>query len=205
MAEIKSTSGSTFAQSTDSSISLHAAILNRLKALGRSITDECRKAGKPISPVLAAFTARVMSLEIKDTFTIESQSADSDRELVKVGFVLLFFVFGVCECVARTNTTHTNEHHTQVSVQRALSQNDPNYETIKMQVAFETMYARELEALKTAMLDEEKSTQTQLDKIVELGTNIQSSMQGLLSCVSCWRISLLCLFLFVLTCVLFCV
>ena len=56
--------------------------------------------------------------------------------------------------------------------------NDANYETVKMQVAFESKYARELQALKASLAADERTNNFQMDKIVELGTNIQSSMQG---------------------------
>ena len=48
-----------------------------------------------------------------------------------------------------------------------------------MQVTFETMYAAESQNLRTKQLQLEATNKQQLDRIVELGTNIQSNAQGL--------------------------
>mgnify|MGYP001322985753 CR=1 FL=1 len=48
-----------------------------------------------------------------------------------------------------------------------------------MQVLFETVYASESQKLAKAAAEAEAGSRQLLDKVVELGTNIQSSAQGM--------------------------
>jgi hypothetical protein len=118
-----------------------------LKSLGRMVTEEARKDGGYIPPLLAAFVARCITLE-KPVFDVYAGLVpEQEKEVVAMAME---------QCV-RTD--------------------DPVFETIKMQVTFESFYATELHRLRQEQVTKDQSNQGQLAKVVEIGTNLQSNAQ----------------------------
>lgn len=58
-----------------------------------------------------------------------------------------------------------------------MRKDDPMFETVKMQVTFESYYATELHRLRQEQIKREQDNGTQLEKIVQIGTNLQSNSQ----------------------------
>jgi hypothetical protein len=122
-----------------------------IKELGARIAGEwqrVRPEDSPLSPLLAAFTARCISLEFSDRFDFErGLSLDNEQELVRM------------------------------TMELAASLDNPIFDTIKMQVTFESLYATELQKIRKKASKLETQNSQLLDHIVEIGTNIQSNTQ----------------------------
>jgi hypothetical protein len=64
-----------------------------------------------------------------------------------------------------------------MTLERVSGENDPALETIKMQVAFEALYATELRRLRDEQATLDRDNRALLTKIIEIGTDIQSNAQ----------------------------
>jgi hypothetical protein len=118
-----------------------------LKNLGQVISDKATRDGTYVSPLLAAFTARVVTLE-SASFDLEAGlSFEAEQDLI------------------------------EKTLERCTRQDDPLFETIRMQVTFESFYATELQRLRQQQLKQEEDNSTRLERIVTLGTNLQSNAQ----------------------------
>lgn len=127
----------------------NGAVLDLLKDLGQKIAQTVRKDGQYLSPLLAAYTARMISLEQPDKFAGVAEGTCLSLEL--------------------------EDELIQLTIERALSQNDPAYETIKMQVTFESFYAMELLRMRNKAQQNDQKSSELLDKIVDLGNNLSSN------------------------------
>lgn len=116
-----------------------------LKELGVRVADLCRKDGFYVSPVLAAYTARVISLEQK--VALDHLSSSDEEEVMRL------------------------------IIQRLSQQDDPRFDAVRMQVAFESLYASELQKLRKKQMVEDQENSLQLDNIVKIGTNIANNTQ----------------------------
>lgn len=118
-----------------------------LKNLGQIITERATRDGGYVSPLLAAFTARVVSLE-NPRFDLEAGlTVESEKDLI------------------------------DMTLERCLRKDDPLFETIRMQVTFESFYATELQRLRQEQLKQEDDNNARLDRIIQIGTNLQSNAQ----------------------------
>ena len=122
-------------------------VAEALKLFGKVISDEARKAGGFVSPLLAAFTARMVSLE-QPQFDFVA-GLDPDQESVMLELVL----------------------------ERISRKDDPLMEAIKMQVTFESLYATELQSLRQEQMVKDSENASKLDRIAKVGSNIQSNSQ----------------------------
>ena len=111
-----------------------------IKELGSRISAEwqrLRPEDAPLSPLLAAFTARCVSLEYPERFNFErGVSLEAEQELVKMTMDL------------------------------AASQDNPIFDTIKMQVTFESLYATELQKLRKKASKQDQQNAQLLDHVV---------------------------------------
>jgi len=126
------------------------------KALGYRIAQIVRQDGQYLSPLLASFTARCITLETTGRYPVE--------DLTGAGTIVSL-------------TPEQEEELIRLTIDRALSQDDPLYETIKMQITFEGFYAMELQRLRNKRILEEEKNGSMLDNIVQVGTNLVSSTQ----------------------------
>jgi hypothetical protein len=128
-------------------------VTEMFKQLGQKIAHIVRQDGQYLSPLLASFTARMITLEQTGRFPVEGPSAVASLP------------------------PQLEDELIQLTIERALVQNDPLYETVKMQITFESFYAMELQRLRNKALADEESNQSILDSIVHIGTNLVSSQQ----------------------------
>lgn len=124
-----------------------ALVSESLRKLGKVIAEEARKDGGYIPPLLAAFTARVITLESPRFDIFKGLTPDQEKELISM------------------------------TLERCTRKDDPIFETIRMQVTFESFYATELQRLRQKQIKKEQDNKTDLDKIVEIGTHLQSNAQ----------------------------
>lgn len=123
------------------------------KELGQKISQLVRQDGQYLSPLLAAFTARVITLEQHGRFPVDGP--DAVPVLPKA----------------------MEDELIRLTIQRALSTNDPHFETIKMQLTFESFYALELRRLRREQDEEDHRTSAMLDAIIQVGSSLTSSHQ----------------------------
>ena len=130
------------------------------KQLGQKIAHIVRQDGQYLSPLLASFTARMITLEQTGRFPVEGPAAVASLP------------------------PQLEDELIQLTIERALVQNDPLYETVKMQITFESFYSMELQRLRARQAAEEQANASLLDSIVHIGTNLVSSQQeiGRASC-----------------------
>lgn len=122
-------------------------VAEALKSIGRLVAAEARKDGGYIPPLLAAFVARCITLEQPRFDVFEGLSQEHEKELIGL------------------------------TINMCVSKDDPVFETVKMQVTFESFYATELHRLRQEQIKKDQSNQGQLEKIVAIGTNLQSNAQ----------------------------
>ncbi len=134
-------------------------ISNMFKELGYRIAQLVRQDGQYLSPLLAAFTARVITLERSGDFPVENLGTNLQ---------------GVS---AYSLPPKKEAELIDLTYNLALSQDDPLYETIKMQVTFEGYYAMELQRLRNKHIAHEEKNQQLINQIVQVGTNLVSSAQ----------------------------
>lgn len=123
------------------------------KQLGQKIAHIVRQDGQYLSPLLASFTARMITLEQTGRFPVEGPAAVASLP------------------------PQLEDELIQLTIERALVQNDPLYETVKMQITFESFYSMELQRLRARQAAEEQANASLLDSIVHIGTNLVSSQQ----------------------------
>ena len=157
-----------------------------LKALGQIIHTEAQRElsahlQTQVTPLLCAFIARCLILEADEV----GQSRDESS-------IYPVLPSGSSSAAVSGGSGNTNSNSTQLFIHLTKEQeaslihstlhrlqqlDDPVVETCKMQVAFESFYATEVQKKRTKnfLLDQENSQQ--LNKILEIGTNIQSNAQ----------------------------
>lgn len=118
-----------------------------LKSLGRLVAEDARKDGGYIPPLLAAFIARCITLEQPQFDIFQGLEPEQEKDIIGL------------------------------SLERCVKKDDPIFETVKMQVTFESLYATELHRLRQEQVKRDQSNNQQLDKIVQIGTNLQSNAQ----------------------------
>lgn len=124
-------------------------IIALMKDVGKRVSDESsREGGKYITPLLAAFITRCLTLQDESHWRLDRYNTTMEQELI---------------------------HQT---IHRCRQIDDPLLETIKMQVSFEAFYATEIQRMRTKAIKIDNENRVQLEKIVEIGTNIQSNAQG---------------------------
>ena len=123
------------------------------KKLGQKIAQIVRQDGQYLSPLLAAFTARVITLEQSGRYPVEGPNA-----------------VAVLPPAIEDELIH-------LTIQRCMSHNEPMFETIKMQLTFESFYAFELNRLRKKQEEEDKRNSAMLDAIVQVGSNLNTSQQ----------------------------
>lgn len=168
-----------------------------------------RQDGQYLSPLLAAFTARVITLEQPTKFGIDGSgfNAAGSSHLRRWIRICQHTYLAQLLPVSKTSM-HATRHrallsswsfqqhnmHTgggvtalppeqedaliQLTIERCLSQNDPVFETIKMQVTFEAFYAMELQRLRTKHIALEKKNMAMLDTIVAIGAYKKAQRSG---------------------------
>lgn len=132
--------------------------IEMLKQLGDRLSHEFAVNGKFVPAILAAFVARVISLEDFSTASSLGRPCAFDIEHSNLSQKAILEL-----------TLQTRE--------RVSRQRDAEFETLSMQVTFESLYANELHRIRMKQTELEDSNQRQLQKIVELGTNISSQEQ----------------------------
>eukprot|EP00823_Brevimastigomonas_motovehiculus_P004230 TRINITY_DN2727_c1_g2_i2.p1 TRINITY_DN2727_c1_g2~~TRINITY_DN2727_c1_g2_i2.p1 ORF type:complete len:549 (-),score=229.68 TRINITY_DN2727_c1_g2_i2:205-1851(-) len=100
------------------------------------------------NPLLFSFVARLITLE-KSDLDIEKKPLTEDQEKQ-----LIQLVFDRCSL-----------------------QNDPIFETVRMQVTFESLYSHELQKLGSKYLHEDQDTKVAINKIVEIASTLQTNQQ----------------------------
>lgn len=133
-----------------------AVVTESLKNLGRVISEEARKDGGYIPPLLAAFTARAIVLHEQ----ADTGGAGGARFNLEAGL-----------------TPEEEKELIEMVLERCTRKDDPVFETMRMQVTFESFYATELHRLRQEQTKRETDNKEQLDKIVAVGTNLQSNAQ----------------------------
>lgn len=132
--------------------------IEMLKQIGERLSHEFSVNGQYVPAILAAFTARVISLE-------DSSSAESEGRAPQ--FDLEHSILQPKAVAVLTKLTR----------ERVSRHRDAEFETLSMQVTFESLYANELHRIRTQQTAQEDDNQKQLQRIVELGTNISNQDQ----------------------------
>lgn len=124
-----------------------AIVAEALKSIGQMVAERASKDGGYIPPLLAGFTARLITLE-NPNFDLEAGlSTGDEKELI------------------------------EMTLERCTRKDDPIFETIRMQVTFESFYATELQRLRQQQIKQEEDNNQRLGRIVAIGTDLQSNAQ----------------------------
>lgn len=105
---------------TDNGGGSNQAVIDNLKQMGKQISDEARRQGLNITPVLASFACSLLTLNENDPVSF-----------------------------AQALTPHQEQEVARKVVQKIITPDDPLFETLKMQVSFESLYASELNRLRS--------------------------------------------------------
>lgn len=131
----------------DASVPSNPVVSEALKSIGRRVSEAARANGGYVPPLLAAFTARCTTLEKPSFDMVGGLNAEQEKDLINL------------------------------TMEQCVRKDDPIFETIKMQVTFESFYATELHRLRQEQVKKDQSNKAQLEKIVSIGTNLQSNAQ----------------------------
>lgn len=147
-----------------------------LQTIGSRASSEIMKSDPTspyVSPLLCAFLARCITLEREDSgeFPVDGPSVVAAALAAGLPPPTLPLTAPL------PSPPWLEQKLVNAVMQKVKLTDDPLLETIKMQVNFEAFYATELQKRRLEKFNHDAQNAQQLDKIVEIGTNISSNAQ----------------------------
>ena len=145
-------------------------------AAGSSVNPRGVHSAHFITPLLASFVARALTLEAEEAAASRGEHSE---------YTIVSHVMGSGSAASGGGhvsqsinlTPEIQERLIQSTLHRLHQLDDPLLETLKMQVAFESLYAAEIQRKRQTNYNLDQANSTQLGRIMEIGTNISSNAQ----------------------------
>ena len=146
---------------------------------GASSTQSQSQQPTPVTPLLAAFVARALTLEAEEAAAARGEQSEYIIVSHQVGGGAgLGGGAGQQQQSQSINLSlELQDRLIRSTLHRLRQLDDPLLETIKMQVAFESLYATEIQRKRAENFRLDAANAAQLGRILEIGTNISSNAQ----------------------------